>query len=163
MQSLPDPGFAGDTGQADPVVREALAAYSRDRVEAPVLAALCRSRLLVPVVTLATQLGQPESGLAHEKRADVAAVLMQRADGRKALLAFTSLTTLQAWDAKARPVPVSTVDAARSAEQAGASAVIVDAAGPVRFAIQTPALQRLAAGQRLAETSGGYFWLATAR
>ena len=37
----------------------------------------------------------------------MAVVMMQRADGGKALLGFTGLDALQAWDARARPVPVT--------------------------------------------------------
>lgn len=156
MRPLPDPGFAGD---ADPAVAEALAGYAREGTAAPVLAALSRSRVLVPVMALASAVEHDESGLAHEKSTDVAAVLMQGRDGRTALLAFTSLATLQAWDLAARPVPVSCQDAARSAVQEHASALLVDVAGPVMYVVETSDLEQLAAAKVLTPTSVGHVWV----
>ncbi|MBA2773542.1 MAG: SseB family protein [Nocardioidaceae bacterium] len=163
MRSFPDPGFAGDAGDADPAVTGALAVYARDGSGAPVLAALSRSRVLVPVVALETELEteveRNESGLAHDKRTDIAAVLMLGRDGRTALLAFTSLESLRAWDPAARPVPVSCQDAARSAIQEGASALLVDVAGPVMCVVETPDLEQLAAGKVLTPTAVGDAWV----
>ena len=90
----------------------------------------------------------------------MAAVLMQRRDGRRALLAFTSIDALRAWHPTARPVPVTAADAARAARGEGATALLVDVAGPVRFVIETAELEQLAAGHVLARTSVGYAWLA---
>ncbi len=160
MRPLPDPGFAGDAGDPDPAVAEALAGYARDGTAAPVLAALSRNRVLVPVVALASEVEHDESGLAHEKGTDIAAVLMQGRDGRTALLAFTSLAALQAWDPAARPVPVSCQDAARSAVQEGASALLVDVAGPVMYVVETSDLEQLAAAKVLTPTAAGqHVWV----
>ncbi len=150
MTSLPDPGFADDAGEADPRVAVALAGYAHDGEAGPVLAALSSSRLLVPIVAMHRE---ADSG------ADIAAVLMQGHDGRKALLAFTSLTALQTWNPEARPVPVSTADAARSAIAEQASALLVDVAGPTMFVVETADLERLAAGQILTPTAIGHAWL----
>ncbi len=159
-RSLPDPGFAGDRGASDPGVRAALAQYAGDGRTAPVLAALSTSRLLVPVVA---RLGETEagtSGLPRDKTADIAAVLMQGQDGRTALLAFTGAAELSAWNPEARPVPVAAADAARSALQEAASALVVDVAGPVPYVVETRELNELAAGHVLARTSAGFAWLA---
>ena len=73
------------------------------------VAALCGDRLLVPVVAD----GHP--GGEHDRRTRLrqggrdGGGMLQRADGGKAMLGFTGLDALQAWDARARPVPV-TVD-----------------------------------------------------
>ena len=161
MRSLPDPGFAGDNGAADPTLTAALAAADADPTGRAVLAVLCRARLLVPVVALAGELATDgPTGLPQEKSADVAAVLLRRPDGRRALLAFTSLETLRTWDPAARPVPVTARDAARSAIHEGADALLVDLAGPVRLVVETDELAHLAAGHLLAATSSGYVWLA---
>jgi hypothetical protein len=160
MRSLPDPGFAGDEGAADPVLAAALGDYATDRAPAPVLAALCRSRLLVPVVALAREAEVGDRGLVRDKTADIAAVLMQGRDGRTALLAFTSMRAMRAWDADARPVPVRVRDAARAACSEGAAALLVDVAGPVPYVVETDDLRELAAGHLLAPTSLGYAWLA---
>ena len=130
-------GDPDDDGGADPTLAAALAAYADDEVWEPeVLAALDDARLLVPVVA---ELGESETGpdgLVRDKSSDMAAVLMRGADGRTALLAFTSLETMHRWDPDARPVPVSAQVAARAALQDGAAALLLDVAGPVRFAVE---------------------------
>jgi hypothetical protein len=128
-------GAPDDTGAADPALAAALAAYAEEPArESDVLAALAEARLLVPVVA---ELGESEvgdDGLVRDKSADMATVLMRGADGRLALLAFTSLETLHRWDPDARPVPVPAPTAALAALQDGAEALLVDVAGPTPYA-----------------------------
>lgn len=163
MRSLPPAPFAGDAGEADAQLDAALAAYRGGRVRASeVLAALSTSRLLVPVVALLGEAETTPAGLQADKSADIAAVLLQRPDGRKALLAFTSLTRLQAWKPDARPVPVSIADAARSALHDGAAALVIDVAGPVMFVVEQPDLDQLAAGRKLVPWGTGHAWAADA-
>ncbi len=67
-------------------------------------------------------------------------------DGRRAVLAFTCLPSLTGWRPDARPVPVT----ARQVWQAGAqeaSAVVIDIAGPVPFAVDGARLAALAEGR----------------
>jgi hypothetical protein len=135
-------GDPDDVGAADPTLAAALAAYADDEVWEPeVLAALSDARLLVPVVA---ELGEAETGpdgLMREKSSDMAAVLMRGADGRTALLAFTSLEAMHRWDPEARPVPVSAQVAARAALQDGAVALLLDVAGPVRYVAEIGSTQ----------------------
>jgi hypothetical protein len=159
-RTLPDPGFAGDQGEADPSLAEALRRYAVDGRQAPVLVALSRARVLVPVVALLGEVEVDESGLARDKTADIAAVLMQGRDGRTALLAFTAIESLQAWRADARPVPVAVADAATAAVQEEAAAIVLDVAGPTTFVVEEAELAELAAGHVLIATSAGYAWLA---
>src|SRR4051812_20367397 len=89
-------GAPDDTGAADPALAAALAAYAGEPAREPdVLAALAGARLLVPVVAELAEGGQSAEagpdGLLRDKSADMATVLMRGADGRLALLAFTSL------------------------------------------------------------------------
>jgi hypothetical protein len=147
MRTIPDPGFAGDTGQVDPELAAALTAYDAapddpDATRA-VLARLAHTRLLVPVVALLGEVEHDEQGLAHDKTSDMAAVLMTGRDGRKALLAFTGTAALQAWDPSARPVPVTARHAALSALQDQASALLIDVAGPVMFVVEGADLHTL--------------------
>ena len=79
------------------------------------VAALCTTRVLVPVVATATRVGTTAGGLASDKEADMAVVMLEAADGRRALLAFTGLDALKAWRADARPVPVTLDLAAQTA------------------------------------------------
>ena len=91
----------------------------------------------------------------------MAAVLLRRADGRRALLAFTSTAALTAWDPDARPVPVPARVAARSAVQEGAAALLVDVAGPVRLVVQGDDLAGLAAGWTLGRLGEQSVWVRT--
>lgn len=163
MQQIPDPGFAGDDGAVGAEVAAALTAYDaspqdRDRALA-VLAALQDSRVLVPVVAVADEVETGADGLLQEKSTDMATVLMQGREGQQALLAFSGLEHLQRWDPQARPVPVTVADAARSALQEGADALVLDVAGPVLFAVPAEQLRPLADGLRLLRLAdGGWGW-----
>jgi hypothetical protein len=138
----PGAGAPDDTGEPNPALAAALAAYAGDPAREPeVLAALPGARLLVPVVA---ELGEAETGpdgLVRDKAADMATVLMRGADGRLALLAFTGLEALHRWDPDARPVPVPARTAALAALQDGAEALLIDVAGPVPYAatVSSPA------------------------
>jgi hypothetical protein len=157
---IPDRGFAGDVGAAAPEVTAALAAYARDPGRyAEALGVLVRSRLLVPVVAVLGEVEQDADGLAHDKSSDMATVLLTGRDGRTALLAFTSTTTLAAWDPEARPVPVRTAVAATSAIQDGADALLVDVAGPVTLVVQGDDLTRVAEGWTLGRVGDRTAWI----
>ncbi len=155
-----DTGFSGDTGAADTALAAALAAYSLDPERyLDVLGALQSTRLLVPVVAMLGEVEYDEQGLAHDKTSDMASVLLRGNDGRLALLAFTSLSSLQAWDPDARPVPVAAMLAAQSALQDGAEALLVDVAGPVPLVLQGQDLQAVAGGWRIAQVAGESTWI----
>ena len=171
MRTIPDPGFAGDDGSPPDRLSAALSVYAQDPDGGylPALAALCSARLLVPVVTVPGEMpvsrtGRSDSGRAASAsdRVEMAAVLMQRADGRKALLAFTSTAALADWNADGRPVPVPSATAALSAIQDGADALLVDLAGPVHFVVEGPDLTALARGWSLVRlpdvVAGGWGW-----
>lgn len=162
MRTIPDPGFADDDGAGDPVLAGALAGWADGGRPVAVLAALCESRLLVPVVAILGEVEQDEQGLAHDKSSDMAAVLMRGADGRLALLAFTSSATLARWNPEARPVPVAAPLAARAAMQDDAAALLLDVAGPVTFVVEGEDLTALAAGWRLARVGDRTAWIGPA-
>jgi hypothetical protein len=146
---IPDPGFADDHGSVAPGVAAALTAYDGgEATYAETLAVLQQARLLVPVVAL-----------AHDKSSDMATVLLTGRDGRMALLAFTGLEQLRAWDPQARPVPVDAALAARAAAQDGAEALVIDVAGPTRFVIEGDDLAAVAAGWTLARVGERTAWI----
>jgi SseB protein N-terminal domain len=152
--------FPRDDGSASTETRELLAAAvsepnPRDYLRA--VATLCADRLLVPVVATATRMGRPDGAPASDKEAEMAVVLLQGTDGRKALLAFTGLDSLQVWQKGARPVPVTLDVAAKTALAGGATALVIDPAGPHTLAIEGVLLGELAAGHRLVETEPGLF------
>jgi hypothetical protein len=165
MRSIPDPGFAGDDGTVDPEVAAALTAYAADpdRLHDRTLLALQYARLLVPVVAILGEAETDEQGLARDKTSDMAAVLMRGQDGRNALLGFTGQQSLRQWNPDARPVPVPIARAAEAALQDGASALVVDVAGPVLFVVEEDDLRSLADGQTLVEVNGRYAWVRPAR
>jgi len=138
-----------DHGNADPAVVAALASYAEGGSAAAALAALSRSRVLVPVVPVASP-----SGAAT----DMATVLSTGRDGRTALLVFTSLAAMRRWQPDARPVPRPTHDAAAAALGQGAAALLLDVSGPVSMVITGRDLEHLAAGLLLVETAGGHAW-----
>ena len=148
MRSLAQPSFADDDGMADASLS---AAFGDD---ARVLSVLGEVRVFVPVVALLDDV--PADG---DKEADMAAVMMTGADGRQALLAFSSVATMTAWDADARPVPVWGRQAARAALDEGASAMLLDLASPTFTVVETADVEHLAAGHRLVSTDAGTAWV----
>ncbi len=148
-KTIPDPGFPDDTGEADPRLAAALAAYAEDRsAEREVLAALATTRLLVPVVAVLAEEEPAAPGEPRrEKRAEMAVPTIVGRTGRTALPAFTSVDTLARWRADARPVPVESRRAALAAFAEGAEAVLLDPAGPVTYVVERPVLYALAEGR----------------
>lgn len=147
--SLAEPAFPDDDGLVDP----ALADHLGDEIA--VLARLGAARVFVPIVAV---LGERATD-GSDKNADMAAVLMTGADGRQALLAFTEVATMTAWNAEARPVPVYGQAAAQSALAEGAAAILLDLGQPHFQVIETDDVTHVAAGHQLVETAGTTAWL----
>lgn len=144
-RSVPSTPFSGDDGAADPRIVAALAAYDRgEGGSADVLAALAAGRLLIPVVAVAESV----DATGAEKESAMATVLTTGRDGRRGLLAFTCVESLNQWNPDARPSPVPTRSAAEAALADGAEALVIDLAGPVTFAVDAPDLRSLASGWR---------------
>ena len=147
-RSLVGSEYSDDDGSADSAITESLAAFQADPnnpdAYLAAIVAIANGRLLVPVVAVLGEVEYDEQGLARDKASDMAAVLMTGADGRKALLAFTSVDTLHAWNPAARPVPISTPRAAATALAEGAAALMVDIGGPVPIALEGQVLAQIA-------------------
>jgi len=114
--SLAEPAFPDDDGLIDASLASSLGDDAR------VAAAFGDARVFVPIVAV---LGELATNGA-DKSADMAAVLMTGKDGRTALLAFSSVAALEAWNPVARPVPVWGRDAVLAARDEGASAILLD-------------------------------------
>lgn len=147
-RSLASPAFPDDDGLTDPVLAGALGD------DVAVLEAFAEARVFVPIIALLGEV--PSEG---DKNAEMAAVLMTGADGRTALLAFTSLATMSVWDSQARPVPVLGRDAARATLDEGAAALLLDLGSPSFSVIETADVQHLAAGHVMVRTPAGSAWL----
>lgn len=144
-KNIPNPGFAADDGTADPRLAAALTAWAEDRQTEPeLLAALTPSRLMVPIVALLGEVETDAAGLKHEKTSDMAVPVLEAADGRRALPAFTSLETMTRWRADARPAPVAAPQAAMVAYSERADTLLIDPAGPVTYQLTGARLRALA-------------------
>jgi hypothetical protein len=136
---------AGDTGDADPAVAAALAAYTAGQADQDaVLSAVAASRLLVPVVAVLAEAGED----GGDKQTEMALPTLIGNDGRKAVIAFTSVATMRRWRPDARPVPVPAVRLWPAVAAERADAVVIDVAGPVQLVIEGALLASLAAGHQ---------------
>ncbi|MEE6274081.1 SseB family protein [Georgenia sp. MJ206] len=150
----PNP-FAGDDGSADPAVAAALAVDDDGERLRAVARALAAARVIVPVVAHAHP-GQDDGGdvAAHTKHgsgdpaadacASAAMVSVRTPDGRAALPVFSSVATMTAWNAGARPVPVEAPRAALAAVSDADSLLVLDPGGPVPALLGRPAVWALA-------------------
>jgi hypothetical protein len=93
---------------------------------------------------LSVIVASPTPGAEHG--AEISSVTITGRDGRSALPVFSSLATMQAWDPSARPIPIAAPDAARGALDQGASALVLDVAGPSPVVLEATLLQALADG-----------------
>ncbi len=142
---IPTSAFADDDGAADPVLYEVLERFSDDPLtRGEVYRALIDARLLVPMVAVLEEVEVGADGLSREKSSSMATVSLIGAGGKRALLAFTSVEAMKMWDPTARQVASLAPDVCRTALDQGEDAVLLDVAGPVRFAITDEALTVLA-------------------
>ncbi|GAA0626215.1 SseB family protein [Sporichthya brevicatena] len=144
QRSIPDPGFAGDDGSADPTLAVALSAWAAGGPPGPVYAALVGGRVMVPVVARAVNV---DVITGADKETDMMLVTIQGEDGRTALPAFTSLAALVDWNPEARPVPVAATTACLSTVAEQGDLLVLDPGGPVTFPVEGPALRAIAQGR----------------
>lgn len=146
-----DDRFANDRGETPPALAAAVTAL-QTRPSPEAFTALLRefvgSRLLIPLLTVAGDIGVTEDGRTVDKTQELSIVNVQTPDGRSALPVFTSVDAMRAWNPQARPVPNTGRSVVVAALEDGADAVIVDPATPAtRFGVRRPALQALAVGE----------------
>lgn len=151
--TIPTSAFATDDGAADQRVTDALGAYAQGvATGAEVLQALSTSRLLVPVVAVLDEQPDPDALPAEaDKHSSMASVTLRRPDGSEAVLAFTSVASMRAWQSDARPVAVAAREAAATAVLEGAAALLIDPAGPRPFVVQGIELRALAFAEQPGE------------
>jgi hypothetical protein len=147
----PTSQFAGDDGSADAeLVRllEGLKAGTTPLKD--VVHRLAATRVLVPVLAEAEAtetVTHDGAELEVDSTASAGVVALEAPDGRRALPVFSSVASMQAWRADARPVPVEATRAALSAVAEKWSLLVLDPAGPVTVLVPRPAVWALAQGQ----------------
>jgi len=109
------PSDADDAGDVDPALASLLQAGSTEEVGL----ALLNARLLVPIVAM-----------PGEGDADMAVPALVNEAGERALPVFSSYDALRAWQADARPVPMTGARVMAAARAEGYDGVVLDVAGP---------------------------------
>jgi hypothetical protein len=101
--------FDGDDGSTPPALAEALSLW-RDghtgEAMTDVIEALRSSRVLVPLLADAGDIGYTPEGKKVEKSQELSIVTVEGPDGLPVALMFSDVAALQTWRADARPVPV---------------------------------------------------------
>ena len=124
--------FPDDDGGTPAALAAALRAHraGEDPHRRALVAALADSRVLVPIMAVATETGTTAHGLTGDNGADMAMVSITAPDGTTVLPLFSSVAQLAAWRSDARPVPVVAPQAAQAAVQEGCTALLLDPANP---------------------------------
>lgn len=115
--------------------------------EADVVDELRDSRLLIPLVAVAGELGTDERGLIVDKSQELSIITVMGPDGRSVLPAFTSVAAMSAWNPAARPVPATAARVALAAASEATDLVVLDPTTATEFALRRPALWALAQSQ----------------
>ncbi len=165
VRNLLEP-LGGDRGEPDPGLRRAVAGATTSRTGyLDAIVALCTARLFMAVMS--PQAPAPRDaevpGVAAPQVNELGAVLLTHRDGTRALLCFSGMDAMVAWDSRARPVPGTLDDLAATVTEAGADVLLLDVAGPVPMVIGKDLVDQLSQGRRLVRMAdGGYGWMSTA-
>ncbi|HWR86069.1 MAG TPA: SseB family protein [Rhodoglobus sp.] len=142
-----NPG-AGDDGSADPRLTEAIARFrARELGIAGVIPAVRAARLLVPLIAVRGDEGVGAHGQLVDKTQELSIVTVAGPDGRAVLPAFSSVTAMQRWDARARPIPIEAPRVALAAAAEGTPLIVLDPGSEQMLGIRRPALRALATGE----------------
>ena len=147
-RTLRGTGFDADTGEAD--ARLAVLLGEADPDPVALVEAVAGARLIVPIVAVPGEIDD-SSGIPVDATSDMASVTLVAPDGQRALPAFTSTEALSAWNAEARPVPVTAQRAALAAVQEGCDVIPLDLAtppGPAAYTLRPSMVWALAMGRR---------------
>lgn len=136
---------ADDDGSAPPRLLAVLEGFRAGTADAAAVVDEVRvSRLLVPLLAEAGDVGYNAKGQKVDKTQELAIVTVEAPDGRRAMPAFTSVGAMTAWNPSARPVPVEAVRLALAAAGEGTDLVVLDPTSPTEFGIRRPAVWAIA-------------------
>lgn len=137
--------FSGDDGSATPELAAAVAAFRAGTgAREAVVAAFRQARLLIPLVAHLAEAGVSDDGHVIDKKQELSIVTVAGEDGRTVLPVFSSVAAMQAWNAKARPVPADGSRVALAAAAESTELVVLDPTAESEFVIRRPALWALA-------------------
>ncbi|MCK9916591.1 MULTISPECIES: SseB family protein [Microbacterium] len=143
----PNP-HAGDDGSADPALRAALEAFHAGEGDQVAVATAYRTaRLLIPLIAEKGDEGVGPTGLVVDKTQELSIVTVAAPDGRRVLPVFTSVATMSAWDAAARPVPADGVRTALAAANDDTDLIVIDPGSDTEFVLRRPAVWAIAKGE----------------
>lgn len=134
--------FANDAGDTPPELANVLANFrAGTAAQAEVLAVFAATRVLIPLLTVAGDVGETADGRTVDKTQELSIVTVQAPDGRKVLPVFSSVAAMNRWNPEARPVPNFGRNVAVAALDDGNDLVILDPTSPeTEFGIRRPAL-----------------------
>lgn len=152
--------FSNDDGRASESLRAAIrelrsAAGSGDaerlaQTHAEALLELSGSRVLIPLLAEAGDLGVTPEGRAVEKTQELSIVTVAAPDGRCVMPVFSSVDTMRAWNAEARPIPVPMPQAVLAAAQEQTDLIIVDpGTSDSEIGVRRTQLEAVALAQRV--------------
>jgi hypothetical protein len=140
--------FTADDGSASPALAAALLAFRRgDSGADAVVDAFRGARLLVPLVAHLGESGVNEHGRLVDKTQELSIVTVAGPDGRNVLPVFSSVSTMSAWNPKARPVPADGARIALAAASEQTELVVLDPASESEFVLRRPALWAIGQGE----------------
>ncbi len=115
---------------------------------AKALLALSSSRVLIPLLAEAGDLGLTPEGKVVEKTQELSIVTVASPDGRRVLPVFSSVAAMRHWNPQARPIPVPMPQAAVAAAQEETDLIIVDPGSPEsELGVRRTQLQSVALAQ----------------
>ncbi|MGO2519030.1 MAG: SseB family protein [Microbacterium sp.] len=139
---------AGDDGSADPALLSALLRFrAGEASQSEVVDAFRSARVLIPLIAEKGEEGVAPSGLAIDKTQELSIVTVAAPDGRTVQPVFSSVTTMQKWDPKARPIPVEALRAALAASSEDTDLIVLDPTSETEFVIRRPAVWAVAQEQ----------------
>lgn len=155
-----DTAFAGDEGETPEELRTAVeqlrqAASSGDLSQladahAAAMLALAGSRVLIPLLAEAGDIGVTPDGRTVEKSQELSIVTVAGPDGRRVMPVFSSVDAMRSWNPEARPIPVPMPQAAVAAAQEQTDLIIVDPGTPsAELGVRRTQLEAVALAQRV--------------
>jgi len=139
---------SSDDGSADPALLTALTAFGQGAAgQRAVVDALRSARLLVPLLAHAGDVGETPDGHLVDKTQELSIATVRAPDGRAVLPAFSSVQTMTAWNALARPVPAVGPRVALAAASEQTELVVIDPTAPTEFVLRRPVVKALATGE----------------